>query len=359
MESQKETLKVLLIENNEDGYRLVRNLLDEAPRSKFNLDWAHDYQMAIREFELKRHDAYLVDYHLKEHNGLEVLHEAIERGCRAPLVLLTGYPEQDVDIAAVRAGASDYLIKSEITPHLLERSIRYAIERKRTEESLRSSHHQLRHLSAELLHLQEEERKFVAGELHGNLGQLLVAVKLGVENTLAHLRKGRYTSQKLEPLVPVLQNAIEDVRQLYTRLRPVILDDLGIVATLRWYCREFEALHPEITIQSSVEIDETEIPEALKVVIYRLVQDGLGLSLNCGLHKEVRLRLLKEEKELCLDMEFKRGGKRLCHPSEAAGHHQALSIAAMKERTLLSGGKFMESAPGGGCRSARMIWPLE
>jgi signal transduction histidine kinase len=342
MDPHKETLRVLLVENSEDGYHLVRNLLDEAPRSRFDLDWARNYEVALREFELKRHDAYLVNYQLEERNGLDVLQEAIERGCRAPLVLLTGKPEHDIDIAAVRAGASDYLIKSEITPHLLERSIRYAIERKRVEETLRDSQHQLRHLSAELLHFQEEERKFIAGELHGNLGQLLVAVKLGVENTLAHLKQSRYSSQRLEPLVPVLQHAIEEVRQLYTRLRPIILDDLGVVAALNWYCREFTQLHPEVALSTSIQVEEGDIPERLKVVIYRLVQDALDISLDCGTRKEVNISLRYEDKALCLVIEEKTQRDRLEFPLAACTRQPLLRMSAMKERTIVSNGCFME-----------------
>jgi signal transduction histidine kinase len=358
MEVEKETLRVLLVENSEDGYILVRDMLSEAPRSRFDLDWASDYERAIQELELRRHDAYLIDYDLKGRNGLDILHEAIQRGCRAPLVLLTGKPERDMDIAAVRAGASDYLVKSEMTPRALERSIRYAIERKRAEETLRDSQHQLRHLSAELLHVQEEERKLIASELHGNLGQLLVAVKLGVENTLAQLKKGRRSPSRLEPLVPVLQHAIEEVRLLYTRLRPIILDDLGIVATLKWYCREFTHLHPEVDVDASIEVEEADIADCLKVVIYRLVQDALEITINGGTDKKVTLNLKKMHKELFLSI--------TSVPSPAKAHplsaglcaQKSLTLAAMRERTALSGGRFRGESDGAGAMTTHMAWPL-
>jgi signal transduction histidine kinase len=358
MDVVPETLKVLLVENSEDGYILVRNMLDEAPRSRFNLDWARDYEMAIQEFDLRRHDAYLVDYDLKGRNGLDILREAIERGCRAPLVLLTGRSEPDIDIAAVRAGASDYLVKSEITPRLLERSIRYAIERKRAEETLRDSQHQLRHLSAELLHVQEEERKLIASELHGNLGQMLVAVKLGVENTLAHLKKGRISSQKLEPLVPVLQHAIEEVRLLYTRLRPIILDDLGILATLSWYCREFSELHPEVEIATIFDVDEEEIPNELKVIIYRLVQDALEITVNGGTRKRVSLNLQRNDRILTLLISSKPVDGRPTHLSGGQRSQRSLNLAAMRERTMLSGGHFSDESDHEGLRTSRMVWPM-
>ncbi|MCU0573596.1 MAG: response regulator [Syntrophobacteraceae bacterium] len=358
MDAEKETLKVLLVENSEDGYILVRDLLRDAPRSRFDLDWARDYEMAIREFDLKRHDAYLVDYDLSGRNGLDILQEALQRGCRAPLVLLTGRPERDMDIAAVRAGASDYLIKSEITPRGLERSIRYAIERKRAEETLRDSQHQLRHLSAELLHVQEEERKLIASELHGNLGQLLVAVKLGVENTLAHLKQRRFSSKRLEPLVPVLQHAIEEVRQLYTRLRPIILDDLGIVATLEWYCREFGGLHPEVEVDAAIEVHEAEVPEDLKVILYRLVQDALEITINGGAHKKVVLILRKDPAGLTLSITVNPYPGQPSHIPAGLRSQRSLTLAAMRERTILSGGGFSGEADESGTMTTRMTWPV-
>jgi DNA-binding response OmpR family regulator len=83
---------------------------------------------------LNEHDVYLVDYVLGKKNGLDVLHEAREKGCKAPIILLTGRGDREVDLAAMKAGAVDYLDKENLRAPSLERSIRYAIERKRTEE---------------------------------------------------------------------------------------------------------------------------------------------------------------------------------------------------------------------------------
>ena len=87
-----------------------------------------------------RHDAYLVDYRLGERDGLELLREAIARGCKAPIIILTSQGDQAVDVAAMQAGAADFLVKGEITARLLGRAICYAIVRKRAEEELRQSY---------------------------------------------------------------------------------------------------------------------------------------------------------------------------------------------------------------------------
>jgi len=82
------------------------------------------------------HDVYLLDYRLGEHTGMDLLRKAVKNGCRSPIILLTGQGDHELDIRAIKTGASDYLVKSEINADLLERSIRYAIERKRTEDDI-------------------------------------------------------------------------------------------------------------------------------------------------------------------------------------------------------------------------------
>jgi PAS domain S-box-containing protein len=84
-----------------------------------------------------QHDIYLLDYRLGEHNGLELLQQAVAQGCRAPMILLTGQGDREIDMEAMKAGAADYLDKGQLRAPLLERSIRYAIERKRAEQKIR------------------------------------------------------------------------------------------------------------------------------------------------------------------------------------------------------------------------------
>ena len=127
-------IKLFLVDDDHDDYVLLRDLLLEIETGKFQLKWVDTYGAAIEAMARNEHDVYLVDYLLGERNGLELLNEAIKNGCKRPIILLTGKGTREVDMAAMKAGASDYLDKGEIGPSLLERSIRYAIERKRTQE---------------------------------------------------------------------------------------------------------------------------------------------------------------------------------------------------------------------------------
>lgn len=130
-------IRALLIDDDEDDYVMTRDLLSEAEAKRFDLEWVSTYKDGLKAIERNEHNVYLLDYRLGEQTGLELLREAIEKGCKSPIILLTGQGDHEVDVEAMKAGAADYLSKSEITGPLLERSIRYAIERKRTEEQIR------------------------------------------------------------------------------------------------------------------------------------------------------------------------------------------------------------------------------
>ncbi len=124
-------IRVLLVDDDEDDYVITRDLLSEIEGRCFELEWEATYDGAIEAIERHQHDVYLLDYRLGERNGLELLREALDNGGRAPMILLTGQGDREIDVEAMRAGAADYLVKGQIGASIMERSIRYAIERAR------------------------------------------------------------------------------------------------------------------------------------------------------------------------------------------------------------------------------------
>jgi signal transduction histidine kinase/DNA-binding response OmpR family regulator len=137
-------LKVLLVEDDEDDYILAREYLTEIRGANFQLDWVGDYDAGWEAIQKDEHDVYLVDYRLGKGSGLELLRAAINRGCQAPVILLTALGDHQVDSDAMKAGAADYLVKGQFDAPLLERSIRHSILRKRAERDL---HQQLTRIS--------------------------------------------------------------------------------------------------------------------------------------------------------------------------------------------------------------------
>ncbi len=233
-------------------------------------------------------------------------------------------------------------------------------ESKRAEEALRASGHKLRTLSARLLQTLEEERKRIAGDLHDSIGQSLMVIKLKVENALDQNRRRGAKAQMVDAmkgLVPNIQDTVEEVRRICTGLRPSLLDDLGLVTTIGWCCRDFRANHPGIAIDQAVDIREDEVPEALKIVIFRIVQEGLNNIAKHSRAIRVHLLLAADHETLALTLTDDGMGFDPAAVFCRDVRQRGLGISGMRERAELSGGRFsIAAAPGQGV-SIRAAWP--
>ena len=138
-------IKVLLVEDDEDDYILIRDLLNDVPEQQFQLDWVATFTEAVTAIRQQHHDVYLVDYRLGERDGLELL-ELIDRQDDSPVIILSGQGSRELDIAALRSGAADYLDKTYLHSSLLEHYIRSSIERNRAIRALQESEQRYREL---------------------------------------------------------------------------------------------------------------------------------------------------------------------------------------------------------------------
>ena len=129
-------LRVLVVEDDDDDFVLTGGLLRQA--GGFVVERAASYAEALERLD-GRYDAVLADHRLGAHTGVDLVREAAARGVATPVVLLTGQGGRELDVQAMRAGAADFLEKDELTPALLERTLRYAVENGRTQAELRES----------------------------------------------------------------------------------------------------------------------------------------------------------------------------------------------------------------------------
>ncbi len=132
-------LRVLLIEDDEDDFVMIRDMLEQPTEYVYDLQWAKDYYSGIEAVGRGEYDVCLLDYRLRKYDGLKLLQEAVASGCKIPIIFITGQGNHEIDMEAIRNGAADYLVKEQITAALLNRSILHAIERKEAEEKLRKS----------------------------------------------------------------------------------------------------------------------------------------------------------------------------------------------------------------------------
>jgi PAS domain S-box-containing protein len=238
--------------------------------------------------------------------------------------------------------------------------IRDITDRKKAEEALQESEKQLRYLSSQLLSAQESERKRIARELHDGIGQSMSAIKFSVENTVRQREKSTTGEdiQSLKALIPLIQASIEEVRKIGMALRPSTLDDLGILATISWFCREFQTIYSGIRVEKQIEIQEEEMPDTLKTIIYRVLQESLN---NVAKHSEadqVSLSLRKTEGGLELAIEDNGVGFDLGDALSVESSRRGLGLASMRERTELSGGSFAIQSVKGEGTIVRALWPM-
>lgn len=127
IDKPKNIIKVLLIDDDEDDYIITEDVLDDISIQDYELDWVADYDEALDKIHNEHHDVYIVDYLLGAKSGLDLIVESLNNSAYKPFILLTGQGDVKVDEQAMVAGASDYLVKGQITPQQLERAIRHSI----------------------------------------------------------------------------------------------------------------------------------------------------------------------------------------------------------------------------------------
>lgn len=122
------TIRILLVEDDEDDYTLTRELLAEVEDEQFDLVWAPTYEDAVLEIRRGGYDVFLVDYRLGRRSGLDLLCGPLQEGRIGPVIILTGQDAREVDVEAMKHGAAGFLVKSELRSRHLARTLRYAIE---------------------------------------------------------------------------------------------------------------------------------------------------------------------------------------------------------------------------------------
>jgi signal transduction histidine kinase len=225
--------------------------------------------------------------------------------------------------------------------HLILLAIEDVTERKRTEAMV---------LQERVLAAQEEERKRVAHEIHDSMGASLAASKFNVESALSQIGDDHPQARSaLENVIHILQGTIEEARRIQMSLRPSMLDDLGILATINWFCRQFESTYSDISIKREIDIQEHEVPRSLNIVIYRVLQEALN---NVAKHSKAdfaRLALRKVNDRIQLMIEDNGQGFDVDEVLSIKSSKRGLGLTSMRERAEMPGGSFgVESAKGKG-----------
>jgi two-component system sporulation sensor kinase C len=138
------SIKLLIVDDDEDDFYLTSEYLREIPSKEFEIVWASSFNEGVRQLTQTKFDLCFFDFLLGIKTGIDLLKVTIEKGIHTPVILFTGKGDRKIDIEAMRLGAMDYLVKSELDSEKLGRCIRYALERAEAVKRLRENETRLR-----------------------------------------------------------------------------------------------------------------------------------------------------------------------------------------------------------------------
>jgi len=228
--------------------------------------------------------------------------------------------------------------------------------RKQMEKELAVSQKHLQELSRRAIEALESDRRTIAKELHDGIGASLAAIRFKLEGIVEEIAKNpQQAAVALDESISYLQDTIKETKQISANLRPTMLDDLGLLSTISWFTRQFSEQFGNIRLRPRIEIREEDIPETLKIVIYRVLQESLHNAAKHSNATEVAISLKTDPHQIVLEVVDNGAGFDV---QKALGPKDPLNgygLANMLERAEIVGGSLViDSSPGKGTR-IRMI----
>jgi signal transduction histidine kinase len=371
-------ISILLIEDNEhDRAAFERALHNSGGAFRVSVCEKAENALDMLAAGTDSYDLVVLDYDLPGMNGMDFYRSLKNRNNLPPFVMLTGAGSENLAVEALQAGMYDYIIKDpgqgylKLLPFKLadvrqRRSERTA--RRRAQAELQKAHDTLEKriaartaqllesrarlwvLSRKILEAQENERKRVAKEIHDGISGNLAAIKICLEERL-HRMNGTPPEGEIsfEKIISIINDTIQETRRISAHLRPSMLDDLGLISTIEWFCRRFERYHPQIGVERRLEIEEDEVPEQLKIVVYRILQEAMH---NVAKHSEadrVHINLVKSGRELKFSVEDNGCGLDFVRINTTDDPMSGNGLANMRDRAEICGGNLeIVSAPQAG-----------
>lgn len=206
-------------------------------------------------------------------------------------------------------------------------------------------------LQEQLSAWQDTNRRRIAADLHDSIGSSLCTIRLKLLDAVGRLSEqpAQASAASLTEVVSDVSRAMDEVRRIAMDLRPAILDDLGIVATIGWLTRDLQESQKEIRIEKRIQVEEGRIPDSLKTAIFRIAQEGLNNVFRHSGARLARVTLREDDGELRLTIEDDGTGFAMSSVLEGIDTGRHRGVANMRHRANGSGGVLtIKSAPGAG-----------
>ncbi len=241
--------------------------------------------------------------------------------------------------------------------------VRDVSERKRTEQErelllqqVDADRERLQTLSQQLLDTQETERRFIARELHDEIGQAMTALKINLQSAM-QMPSMKETQDLLAENIRIAERVLQQVRDLSLDLHPSLLDDLGLAPALRWYVDRV-AQRAGLNAEFITDAEAPRAPARIEIACFRIAQETLTNVQRHARAKNVRVELTQRERELQLTIQDDGVGVDVSSALERAARGSSLGLVGMQERAQLVGGRLeIESSEDRGTR-VRATFPL-
>ncbi len=306
----------------------------------------------VEVFARERPDAVLLDLRMPGMSGIETLRQLRNIDADIPVIVVSAYGDIPTAVETMKEGAYDFIVKPpdyKMLIHAINRAIekvklrREVEECKGTEEALRRYAEQLKALSYRLVEVQEEERRYMAKELHDEIGQGLTGLKLCLE-TVASLPCAE-AKERLGEIEELVGGLLERVRNISLDLRPSMLDDLGLLPALLWHFKRYtDQTNIRITLRHS-SLDR-RFGYGIETAAYRIVQEALTNVARHASVGEAEVEVRVENETLVIRVRDAGAG---FDPGVVFVRKESTGLSGMKERLDLLGGILkIESSPGAG-----------
>ena len=329
--------RILVVDDEELNRILLSTNLQE---SGYTVETAEDGEQALRMLHDQPFDAVLLDLIMPRMDGYQVLAEMKQDALlrRMPVMVISSSDEMESIVRCIEMGATDYLPKP-FNPVLLHARIK---------ASLASLHEErmaaMREQFAQVTAAQEEERQRIARELHDGLGPDLASLNIRLHTVRKLLeRDGHPAASEVEELADQVQAGIRDIRRLIYALRPVALDELGLVPALREHlarCAQEHGLEVEFTADEG-----GRLPAPIETALFRIVQEAMNNVLRHARAKHASVTLVRDAEQVSLRVTD--DGQGFDIQQRRSGKH--VGLWSMRERVEQLGGQFdVLSTPGQG-----------
>ncbi len=265
---------ILVIEDNEGDFALVEEFLLEQIEAPL-IARARNYHEAKARLSDQKNafNVILLDLSLPDKTGRELIKSVLAESNDALVIVLTGYADFAFGVTSISLGVSDYILKDELTPLTLYKTIIYSLERRKIVSSLEESEKRVRSFAKQLSEVIEEERARIAREIHDEFGQQLSGIKMSL-SALKNEGTQKNSGAIIENIVSDVNHSIQSLRQISNELRPTLLDKLGLLAAIEWMVSEFQK-KTGIESHFSGEGGELIIGKDIEINIFRICQEAL------------------------------------------------------------------------------------